>query len=56
MSKPTDIQVSVAEVYFLPVTMRVPLKFGPDTVTNVVCLRVKVTVRDDHSRDAIGWG
>ncbi len=56
MSKPTDIQVSAAEVHFLPVTMRVPLKFGPETVTNVVCLRVKVTVRDAKGREAIGWG
>ncbi len=54
--KQTDIKVVAAEVYFLPVTMRVPLKFGPETVTNTVCLRVKVTVRDRQGREACGWG
>lgn len=54
--KPTDIRVVSASVYFLPVTMRVPLKFGPETVTNVVCLRVKVTVADRAGRTAEGWG
>ena len=56
MSKPTDIQVSAAEVHFLSSPMRVPLKFGPETVTSAVFLRVKVTVHDDKGRTAIGWG
>ncbi|MBL9131341.1 MAG: mandelate racemase/muconate lactonizing enzyme family protein [Verrucomicrobiaceae bacterium] len=56
MSKPTDIQVSAAEVRFLSSPMRVPLKFGPETVTSAVFLRVKVTVRDDKGREAVGWG
>ena len=56
MSKPTDIQVSAAEVHFLSSPMRVPLKFGPETVTSAVFLRVKVTVHDDQGRTAIGWG
>lgn len=54
--KKTDIHVTSAAVYFLPVTMRVPLKFGPETVTSVVCLRVKVTVADREGRTAEGWG
>jgi hypothetical protein len=36
--------------------MRVPLKFGPETVTRVVCLRVKVGVQDREGRQAEGWG
>jgi len=56
MSKSTDIQVSAAEVYFLASPMRVPLKFGPETVTSAVFLRVKVSVRNDQGREAIGWG
>ena len=56
MSKPTDITVSAAEIYFLPFTMRVPLKFGPETVTYGVCLRVKITVRDSQGREVTGWG
>lgn len=54
--KPTDIRVTAASVYFLPVTMRVPLKFGPETVTSVSCLRVKVTVSDRGGKSAEGWG
>lgn len=54
--KKTDIRVIAAEVYFLPVTMRVPLKFGPETVTSAVCLRVKVRVQDREGREACGWG
>lgn len=56
MSKPTDIQISTAEVHFFSSPMRVPLKFGPETVTSAVFLRVKVTVHDDKGREAIGWG
>lgn len=55
-SKNTDITVTAASVHFLPVTMRVPLKFGPETVTSAVCLRVKVSVRDRAGREAQGWG
>ncbi len=55
-SKSTDIKVTSASVFFLPVTMRVPLKFGPETVTNTVCLRVKVGVEDRQGRHAEGWG
>ena len=56
MSKPTDIRVREAAVYFLPITLRVPLKFGPETVSSVVCLRVKVTVEGRDGRRATGWG
>jgi L-alanine-DL-glutamate epimerase-like enolase superfamily enzyme len=54
--KLTDIRIIDASVYFLPVSMRVPLKFGPETVTNAVCLRVKVSVQDRSGRTAEGWG
>lgn len=54
--KATDIHVIAAEVYFLPVSMRVPLKFGPETVTKADCLRVRVTVQDEKGRTASGWG
>lgn len=36
--------------------MRVPLKFGPETVSQVVCLRVKVKVQDRDGNQACGWG
>ncbi len=54
--KLTDIRITNVEVYFIPVSMRVPLKFGPETVTNAVCLRVKVTVQDRGGNTAEGWG
>jgi L-alanine-DL-glutamate epimerase-like enolase superfamily enzyme len=54
--KNSDIRITSASVYFLPVTMRVPLKFGPETVTSVVCLRVKVCASDRSGRTAEGWG
>ena len=55
-TKPTDVRVTAAEIFFLPVTMRVPLKFGPETVTSAVCLRVRVTVTDQNGKTAQGWG
>jgi L-alanine-DL-glutamate epimerase-like enolase superfamily enzyme len=54
--KLTDIRIIDASVYFLPVSMRVPLKFGPETVTNAVCLRVRVAVQDRSGRTVEGWG
>ncbi|MCX6853484.1 MAG: mandelate racemase/muconate lactonizing enzyme family protein [Verrucomicrobia bacterium] len=54
--KPSDIRITSASVYFIPVNMRVPLKFGPETVTRVVCLRVKVGVEDRAGNQAEGWG
>lgn len=56
MSKTTDVRVCAAETSFIPVTLRVPLKFGPETVKDVVCLRVKVTVEDAVGARAVGWG
>ncbi len=42
--------------YLLPVLARVPLKFGAETLTEVTCLRVCVTVCDQNGRCAEGWG
>ncbi len=56
MPKPTDIRVTAATLYFLPVQTRVPLKFGPETLTSVTCARAKVRVEDRLGRSAEGWG
>jgi L-alanine-DL-glutamate epimerase-like enolase superfamily enzyme len=56
MPKPTDIQPVGAELRFLPVQTRVPLKFGPETLTAVTCARVRVRVADSAGRTAEGWG
>jgi L-alanine-DL-glutamate epimerase-like enolase superfamily enzyme len=44
-------------LYLLPVTTRVPLKFGAETLTEVVCARVRLTVEDVVTGNrAEGWG
>ncbi|MEQ8836086.1 MAG: hypothetical protein RID07_04705 [Lacipirellulaceae bacterium] len=55
-SKATDVQLRGAELYFLPVKTRVPLKFGTETLTSVTCARVQVEVADQHGNTATGWG
>jgi L-alanine-DL-glutamate epimerase-like enolase superfamily enzyme len=54
--KTTDITVSGLELYFLPVTTRVPLKFGSETLSSVTCARVRMLVEDRSGRKAEGWG
>ena len=56
MPQSTDIRVVAATLYFLPVQTRVPLKFGPETLTSVTCARAKVRVEDRQGRSAEGWG
>jgi len=54
--KTTDVRPIGAELYFIPVTNRVPLKFGPETVTHVTCARARLTVADRAGKRADGWG
>ena len=56
MTKPTDVRPIGVSLYFLPVETRVPLKFGPETLTYVTCARVRMTIRDARGRTAVGWG
>ena len=56
MNKATDIRVVATRLHFLPVQTRVPLKFGPETLTSVTCARAGVTVADARGRRAEGWG
>ncbi len=56
MSKPTDVHVTGATLYFLPVETRVPLKFGPETLTYVTCARVCLRAQDESGNQAEGWG
>lgn len=55
-TKPCDIRCTGAELYFLPVETRVPLKFGSEVLTSVTCARVRVEVCDRQGRHAFGWG
>ena len=52
----TDISPVAVDLYFIPVETRVPLKFGPETLTSVICARVCVTVADERGRREEGWG
>lgn len=54
--KRSDVQVVGAEVYFLPIETRMPLKFGAETLTHVTLGRVALTVQDRSGRRATGWG
>src|SRR5258708_856413 len=53
---PLDVVPVSASLYFLPITMRMPLKFGPETTTEVTCARVRLTVADAQGKTAVGWG
>jgi L-alanine-DL-glutamate epimerase-like enolase superfamily enzyme len=56
MSQSTDIRVVGTTLYFLEVHTRVPLKFGPETLTSVTCARARVRVVDRTGHAADGWG
>ncbi|HZJ17378.1 MAG TPA: mandelate racemase/muconate lactonizing enzyme family protein [Chthoniobacteraceae bacterium] len=56
MNPPPAVRVRSAELYFLPVKNRVPLKFGAQVVEQVTCARVRVRVEDARGRSAKGWG
>lgn len=53
---PTDIRIVSARWHALPVHTRVPLKFGVETVTHVVCARACVEVERADGVRATGWG
>jgi len=52
----TDIRPIGVQLYFIPVKTRVPLKFGPETLTSVTCARVRMTVQNRSGQRADGWG
>jgi L-alanine-DL-glutamate epimerase-like enolase superfamily enzyme len=56
MGKPTDIRPVGVTLFFLPIRTRVPLKFGPETLTEVTCARARVKITDRAGKTAEGWG
>ena len=56
MPKSSDIRVIDAQLYILPVELRIPLKFGNQVLTSVKCARVRVRVRTRDGIEAEGWG
>lgn len=51
-----DIRPVSVDLYFIPVRTRIPLKFGPETLTSVICARACVTVAGAKRKTAQGWG
>ena len=51
-----SVQIIDASLHFLPVEMRVPLKFGSQVLTNVVCARACLKVQGTDGKTAVGWG
>lgn len=56
MSRSTDVRIASVSFCFLPVEMRMPLKFGAESVRSVNCIRVALTVEGRDGRRAVGWG
>src|SRR5437899_261499 len=49
-------RITGVRLYFIPVETRLPLKFGPETLTSVTCARVALRVADEQGNEAEGWG
>lgn len=56
MSSSKAARIRDVSLYFLPVVMRVPLKFGSQVVESVTCARASVTIEDETGKTATGWG
>ncbi|MBX3175878.1 MAG: hypothetical protein KF886_00815 [Candidatus Hydrogenedentes bacterium] len=56
MSKSTDARPLAASLYYIPCTLRVPLKFGAAVSTHIQCARVRIEVAGRDRRRASGWG
>jgi len=52
----SDIRTAGVDLYFIGVRTRVPLKFGPETLTSVICARACVTATNAQGQRAQGWG
>lgn len=48
--------VKEVSLYFIPVEMRVPLKFGNQVLTSVTCARARVVLEGTDGRTSEGWG
>lgn len=53
-----DKNATIREIslYFIPVEMRVPLKFGAQVLSSVTCARAKIVVEGADGKLATGWG
>ncbi|MCL2319320.1 MAG: hypothetical protein FWC45_04490 [Treponema sp.] len=56
-----DIKIDSCRLFFRSITTRVPLKFGPEVTTSVLCARTQITVASaentvSRKTGAKGWG
>jgi len=54
-----DIEIHSCRLFFRSITTRVPLKFGSEVTTSVLCARTEITVGSaggDSGPEANGWG
>jgi len=56
MKLSTDIRIKNFSLNFIPVKTRVPLKFGSEVLSSVICARVKAGVFNRGKESAEGWG
>ena len=56
MPEKYDVRVADCELYFLPLVMRTPLKFGSEVSTGYDSALVRLTVEGRDGRRAAGWG
>ncbi len=51
-----SVRIREVSLHFLPIEMRVPLKFGAQVVDSITCARVRVVVEGANGKTATGWG
>ena len=56
MTSSHDVRLVGLHAYLIPVAMRVPLKFGSESIDSVNCLRIAATVEGSDGRTSTGWG
>ncbi len=54
--KNSDVCIVDVKVGFLPIKMRLPLKFGTSVIESITCARVRMTVRNRDGKTADGYG
>jgi len=56
VAQPTDIRIVDFSLQFIPVQVRMPLKFGTEVLSSVTCARVCVIVENNLGQKVEGWG
>lgn len=56
MAKKSDIKITGVQLFFIPIETRVPLKFGTETLTSVICARTHISVQSNENKLDSGWG